>query len=137
MSRCFMPLAKRTVRTRPAWVCLDRENAGGPVEVGLVRDQRRRAVIGGDADVLEDVRRPGGNPYRSRKGRNYDPSPARAAERREAVRKVYRRSRYWRGAGRGLQSGSKELDVFAFFLGDLARVGRHERVVEGDQDDPR
>ena len=35
---------------------LDREDAGGGLEVGLVRDQRRGALVGGDADVLEDER---------------------------------------------------------------------------------
>ena len=112
---------------------LDRQDAGGRLEEGLVGDQRRRALVGGDADILEDEgaeqedsrrcigieRRAGadqaGGACRVREG---------AGRRR---RNVDRRLRDRRRAERGAQ----ELDVRALVVGDLAGIGAHAGSVNG------
>ena len=51
----LLAVSKENGANETGMIGLDRENPTGIVEDGRVRDQRRRPVIGSDADVLEDV----------------------------------------------------------------------------------
>ena len=56
--RCGLALQsidKENCSNQARVIGFNRENAGRFIEIGLVGDQRRCAVIGGDADVLENV----------------------------------------------------------------------------------
>ena len=114
---------------------LDREDAGGGLEIGLVGEQRRRALVGGDADILEDERAEQEVLVAAHRDRSV---PCRAAispaARAAAVNApvggdadVDRGLRH-RRACRARCAGS---DVRELVGRDLARIWRDDRIGEG------